>query len=306
MAIKKYSREIKVGILTVLAVFILYFGFNFLKGVNIFSPTHTYYAVYSDVNGLTEQAPVYIRGYKVGQVDKIHYDFTKEQAFTVAFSIDRHVQVPQTSNCALISDGLLGGTALQIDIPIGETAEDGSLFASGDTLPTTVEGGLIEELQNGLLADLSATVLHVDSLVGQVSEQLEGDYLRDILVQADKVARDLTVTSAELKRMMKGDVPSLLSDAKDAVDNLNVFSDNLKEVDIASTVQQVDSVVAELNTLVQTANSERGTVGMLLNDKELYVALAQTVVSADSLLTDLKANPKRYVHFSLFGKKDKK
>lgn len=164
----------------------------------------------------------------------------------------------------------------------------------------------MDELQNGLLANLSTTIQHVDSLVGQVSEQLEDNHLKNILAQADKVANDLSVSSAELKRLMKGDVPLLIADAKGAVGNLNVFSDNLKGVDIANTVQQVDSVVAELNTLVQAANSSSGTVGMLLNDKELYVSLAQTVVSADSLLTDLKANPKRYVHFSLFGKKDKK
>ncbi len=306
MAIKKYSREIKVGLLTVLAVFILYFGFNFLKGVNIFSPTHTYYAIYSNVNGLTEQAPVYIRGYKVGEVDKILYDFSKEEAFTVALSIDKHIRVPKTSHCALIADGLLGGTALQIDIPADEEATTEPLFVSGDTLPTIVVGGLMDELQNGLLANLSATIMHVDSLVGQVSEQLEDNHLKNILAHADKVANDLTVSSAELKRLMKGDVPLLVADAKGAVENLNVFSDNLKGVDIANTIQQVDSVVAELNTLVQAANSSSGTVGMLLNDKELYVALAQTVVSADSLLIDLKANPKRYVHFSLFGKKDKK
>ncbi len=306
MAVKKYAREIKVGLLTVLAVFILYFGFNFLKGVNIFSPTHTYYAVYDNVNGLTEQAPVYVRGYKVGQVDHIVYDFTKDQAFTVVFSIDKHIAVPQTSNCALIADGLLGGTALQVNIPVGEEADNQSLFASGDTLPTIVVPGLVDELQNGLLADLTQTIQHVDSLVNQVSDQLDGDHVKNILAQAEKVTGDLQASSAELKRLMRGDVPVIISEAKDAVGDINLFADNLKQVDVAQTVQQVDSVVAELNGLIQSANSSDGTVGMLLNDKQLYVSLSQTVASADSLLTDLKAHPKRYVHFSLFGRKEKK
>lgn len=301
---KKYAREIKVGLLTVLAVFLLYFGFNFLKGVNIFSPTHTYCGIYTNVNGLTEQAPVYIRGYKVGQVDKIVYDFTKEQAFSVYFSVDKHIKIPRTAECALIADGLLGGTALQINVPVEETA-DMPLFASGDTLPTIVLPGLMDELQNGVIANLTAALSHVDSLVNEVSEQLDGDHLKNLLAHADKVSDDLSASSAQLKKMMKGDVPALVGEAKDAVADINLFADNLKEVNIAATVGQIDSTVAQLNSLVQSANSTEGTVGMLLNDKELYLSLSQTVASADSLLTDLKKHPKRYVHFSLFGKKDK-
>lgn len=305
MAVKKYTREIKVGLLTVLAVFLLYFGFNFLKGVNIFSPTHTYCAVYSNVNGLTEQAPVYIRGYKVGQVDRIQYDFAKEDAFVVCFSVDKHIKVPRTAGCALIADGLLGGTALQINIPLEADVENMPLFASGDTLPSVVVPGLLEELQNGVIANLSSALVRVDSLVSIVSVQLEDGHLKNLLANADKVSADLTASSAELKKLMKGDVPVLIGSAKEAVAGINLFADNLKEVDMAATVQQIDSTVAQLNTLMRSANSAEGTVGMLLNDKELYLTLTQTVASADSLLTDLKSHPKRYVHFSLFGKKEK-
>lgn len=305
MKVKKYAREIKVGLLTVLAVFLLYFGFNFLKGVNIFSPTHTYCAVYSNVNGLTEQAPVYIRGYKVGQVDRIQYDFAKEDAFVVCFSVDKHIKVPRTAGCALIADGLLGGTALQINIPLEADVENMPLFASGDTLPSVVVLGLLEELQNGVIANLSSALVRVDSLVSIVSVQLEDGHLKNLLANADKVSADLTASSAELKKLMKGDVPVLIGSAKEAVAGINLFADNLKEVDMAATVQQIDSTVAQLNTLMRSANSAEGTVGMLLNDKELYLTLTQTVASADSLLTDLKSHPKRYVHFSLFGKKEK-
>lgn len=305
MKVKKYAREIKVGLLTVLAVFLLYFGFNFLKGVNIFSPTHTYCAVYSNVNGLTEQAPVYIRGYKVGQVDRIQYDFAKEDAFVVCFSVDKHIKVPRTAGCALIADGLLGGTALQINIPLEADVENMPLFASGDTLPSVVVPGLLEELQNGVIANLSSALVRVDSLVSIVSVQLEDGHLKNLLANADKVSADLTASSAELKKLMKGDVPVLIGSAKEAVAGINLFADNLKEVDMAATVQQIDSTVAQLNTLMRSANSAEGTVGMLLNDKELYLTLTQTVASADSLLTDLKSHPKRYVHFSLFGKKEK-
>lgn len=299
----KYSREIKVGVLAVIAVFLMYFGFNFLKGVNIFSSTNSYYGVYAHLNGLTEQAPVYIKGYKVGQVDKITYDFTAENAFFVAFSIDKAIALPRGTEVALIADGLLGGSALQLNLP--EVALE-ELYIKGDTLPTTVVPGLLDNLQNGLLAQLSGALAKVDSLMATVNQQLEGDHIRQTLVQIDNATRDLAVTSQRLKAAMGNQVPALLDDAQGAMADIREFSDGLRKVDIEHTVAQVDSTVANLQSLTASINSSDGTLGLLLNDRELYLSLASTVASADSLLIDLKANPKRYVHFSLFGQKDKK
>ena len=238
-------------------------------------------------------------------MDKIQYDFAKEDAFAVHFSVDKHIKVPRTAECALIADGLLGGTALQINIPVVADVETIPLFASGDTLPSVVVPGLVDELQNGVIANLSSALTRVDSLVNIVSGQLEDNHLKNILANADRVSADLTASSAELKKMMNGDVPVLIGNAKEAVADINLFADNLKDVDVAATVQQIDSTVAQLNSLMQNINSSDGTVGMLLNNKDLYLTLTQTVASADSLLTDLKKHPKRYVHFSLFGKKEK-
>lgn len=299
----KYSREMKVGILAVIAVFLMYFGFNFLKGVNIFSATNSYYAAYTHLNGLTEQAPVYIKGYKVGQVDKIYYDFTDENAFSVAFSIDKAIALPCGTQTALIADGLLGGSALQLNLP---DESNGTFYAKGDTLPAVIVPGLLDNLQDEMLAQLSSVLTKVDSLMATVNQQLEGDHICRTLAQIDNATRDLAVVSGQLKTAMNTQVPAILDDAQGAVADIRGFSANLGKVDIDNTIHRVDSMVSNLQTLTASINSADGTVGLLLNDKELYLSLANTVASADSLLVDLKANPKRYVHFSLFGNKDKK
>lgn len=299
----KYSREMKVGILAVIAVFLMYFGFNFLKGVNIFSATNFYYAAYTHLNGLTEQAPVYIKGYKVGQVDKIYYDFTDENAFSVAFSIDKAIALPCGTQTALIADGLLGGSALQLNLP---DESNGTFYAKGDTLPAVIVPGLLDNLQDEMLAQLSSVLTKVDSLMATVNQQLEGDHISRTLAQIDNATRDLAVVSGQLKTAMNTQVPAILDDAQGAVADIRGFSANLGKVDIDNTIHRVDSMVSNLQTLTASINSADGTVGLLLNDKELYLSLANTVASADSLLVDLKANPKRYVHFSLFGNKDKK
>ena len=113
----KYAREIKVGLLAAVCLFLLFFGLNFLKGVNIFSPTNSYHGVFYNLHGLEEQAAVYIRGHRVGQVDVIHYDFTADSAFTVDLSIRKDIALPQGTAMALVSDGLLGGMAVELQFP---------------------------------------------------------------------------------------------------------------------------------------------------------------------------------------------
>ncbi len=299
----KYTREIKVGALAIVAILILYFGFNFLKGVNIFAPIHTYVGTYENINGLTAQSPVYIRGCKVGQVDQVTYDFTQEQAFTVVLSIDKNIILPEGTELALVADGLLGGTALQLNVPAGDATP---YYLSGDTLPTLVVPGLFDVLEDGLLASLQGTIEHIDSLVLGVQSQLEGDHIKHSLAKVETLTADLAVTSTKLKQLMSNQVPTIVSDAESAVADLKVLSANLSEVDVQATVQALDTTIAHVNAFTAKLNAKDGTIGMLMNDTKLYLDLTSTVNSADSLLTDLKKNPKRYVHFSLFGAKEKK
>ena len=299
----KYAREIKVGLVATVSLFLLFFGFNFLKGVNIFSPTNSYHGVYYNLHGLEEQAAVYIRGHKVGQVDAIHYDFTRDSAFTIDISIHRDISLPQGTQLALIADGLLGGMAVELVLP--ELRSEGDYIAHGAYLPTTYVPGLIESLQDELIARIASAVENVDSLVTQLKTQVEGDHIKATLANVDRISSDLTSVSAELKGLMATKVPTIVNNADTAVANLNIIVADIKEANLKATVARVDTAVAGVNALIADVRSGEGTVGQLLYNKSLYNHIDAAVLSADSLLTDLKAHPKRYVHFSIFGKKDK-
>ena len=302
----KYAREIKVGILATVCLFLLFFGFNFLKGVNIFSPTNAYHGTFAHLHGLEEQAAVYIRGHKVGQVDRLHYDFTRDSAFLVDISIRKDIALPQGTTMALISDGMLGGMAIELQFGVREQDADATgIIAHGSYLPTTYVPGLIESLQGELLAHVDEAVQEVDSLVAALRTQVEGEHIKHSLENVDRISGDLTSVSAKLKYMMKTQVPAIVNNADTAIANLNVIVADIKDADLKATVARVDKTVDNVNGLVSDVRSQDGTLGQLIYNKSLYNHIDATVISADSLLTDLKAHPKRYVHFSVFGKKDK-
>lgn len=304
----KHTREIKVGILAAVCLFLLFFGFNFLKGVNIFSPTNSFHGTYAHLHGLEEQAAVYIRGHKVGQVDAIHYDYTRDSAFTIDISINRDIVLPQGTRMALITDGLLGGMAIELQLPNSSLGTEGASLSKaahsniqkGSFLPTTYVPGLMENLQGELLAHLDSaiqnvdqTILGVDSLVAGLRGQVEGNHIKNTLANVDRVSGDLSSVSHDLKGMMNNQVPRIVNNADTAIANLNTVVADIKDANLKATVAKVDDAVDNINTVVSQVKSP------------ILQHIDATIVSADSLLTDIKAHPKRYVHFSVFGRKDK-
>ena len=303
----KYTREIKVGVLAIICVFLLFYGFNFLKGVNIFSPTNSYHGVYTNLHGLEEQASVFILGHKVGQVDRLHYDFTKDSAFTVDISIRKDIVLPEGTSLALRADGLLGGMALELLFPedATEKLQQQALIEHGATLPTVYLPGIVENLQNELIAKIANAVEQVDTLVAQLNGQLEGDHLKSTLANVDRISGDLTDVSGDLRRIMNTQVPGIVNNADTAIANLNTVIADIKAADLKATVARVDTAIGGVNAVIADVRAQKGTLGQLIYNKSLYNHVDATVISADSLLTDIKAHPKRYVHFSVFGKKDK-
>lgn len=293
----KHIREIKVGILAAVCVFLLFFGLNFLKGVNIFSPTNSYHGRFAHLHGLEEQAPVYINGHKVGQVDAIHYDFAQDSAFVIDISINKDIVVPQGSQLALCADGLLGGMAIELQLGIGER-ETGSTepLAHGSFMPTTYVPGLVESVQGELLSHVDAAVQRVDSLVAELQAQVEGDAIKHSLANVERISGDLSAVSADVRYMMAHQVPTIVNNADTAIADLQTVLADIKAADLKNTVARVDTALENVNTLVTEVREPI---------QPLMQHIDATVVSADSLLVDLKAHPKRYVHFSLFGKKDK-
>ena len=299
----KYTREIKVGLLTIVCLFLLYFGFNFLKGVNIFSPTNPYYGRFEHLHGLEEQAPVYIRGHKVGHVNEIHYDFSRKDAYTVDISIDKLISLPEGTRMALVSDGLIGGMAIELQFPDSYYEEEASshpMHQHGDVLPTTYVPGLMETVQGELLAkldtavvSLNQTIADVDSIVLIAQSQLKGDHLHKALKNIDRISSDLTDMSFGLHAMMAQQIPNIVNNADTTIANLNTVIAAVKEADLKATIARVDTAVESVNTALTRIQPILGHVD-------------NAVISADSLLVDIKAHPKRYINVTVFGKKEKK
>ena len=287
-----------------MSVFLLYFGFNFLKGVDIFSPTSTYYGLYEHLDGLEASAPVYIKGCKVGQVKKVAYDFTLEIPFVVEISIDKEIRLPRSTEMQIYDDGLLGGKALQLIFDASANTSDG-VRVSGDTLPTSHGNGLIDGLMTQVAPQLTQLLAHVDTLVVQANKLVADSAITHSIHSIEGITANLQASSAQLKLLMNRDVPDIVSNTKATIGHLNTFTANLNELQLNQTVEHLNQTVSQLQQITASINSSDGTIGLLLHDKQLYEKLTATAQAAQSLLSDLEDNPKRYVHFSIFGKKDK-
>ena len=201
----KYSKELKVGILAIVCLGILYFGFNFLKGINIFSPTKVYVGTFDRVNGLVVQAPVYIRGYQVGLVESIQYDFKQSPAFTVSVSIDKAIELPRGTQMALVADGLLGGGAIELQLPA--LMNRAMPYQVGDTLPTYIVPGLVDNLQTGLLAQLDSVLTEATNLLASLNNEMEQGSLHASLQNIERITDDLTVSSRDFRSLTHHQLP---------------------------------------------------------------------------------------------------
>ena len=289
----KYSREFKVGVLAIVCLGILYFGFNFLKGINIFSPTKVYVGTFDRINGLIAQAPVYIKGYQVGLVESIQYDFKQIPAFTVNVSIDKTIELPRGTQMALVADGLLGGGAIELQLPL--MPNRAMPYQKGDTLPTHIEPGLIDNLQTGLLANLDSLLNEANTLLASLNEQLNEGSIYATLQHIEQITRDLTVSSKDIRALTHNQLPAIMDKADATIEGLNDIINDVKAADIQGTVGKVDSTISTLNAALQ---SQEGTVGMLLNDKTLYdnlnmalEDLDKAVLNVDSIMMSIKARP---------------
>ena len=298
----KLSKEVRVGILAVVAILVLYFGMNFLKGVDIFKPVHYYYTDFSKLDGLVPSSPVFIKGYKVGQVESISYDFLQENSFVVKISVDKNIRIPKNSVIELFDDGLMGGKAIQLLFAVQNTE---SFHLSGDTLPSQIAVGLFDQLSADLLPRIQDIAVQADSLLLSVRTLVEDESVENSLKSIERTTVDLAESSSSLKKIVQNDIPKVIQNVHVLTDDFMAVSGNLKQIDFAATMDRVDVTIKDLNHITRKVNDSEGSLGLLLNDKNLYMNLVNASNSADELLIDLRHSPKRYVHFSLFGSKTK-
>jgi len=297
---KFFTKEVRIGLAFVVAMALFIYGANFLKGINLFSPTKTYYLTYDNLDGLVVSNGVFIKGYKVGQVKDIRYDFKKEHPFTVEIIINDDIEIPVGSVAYLYDASMLGGKG--INLVFSDSKE---YHKDKDNLTTDVEVGLLSQLAE-VVPDLKKTVADADSAIVSVNNLLNSDEIKSTLANVDATMKDVKSMTTHLDYMIKVKFPPIINNVDSVTSDVRTMTSQLKEADYKKIMLGLDTTMQNLQGLTEKINSPEGTVGQLLTNRSLYDRIDQTVNSANELIVDLKANPKRYVHFSLFGAKEKK
>lgn len=293
----KLSREVKIGIVVIVALGMLYFGLNYLKGINIFQPTTYFYAQYERVDGIVPTTPVMINGYQVGHVSEIIFDYTKEAPITLQITVDNKLVVPKGTIAEVYDTGLMGDKAIQLRLGYSD-----QLMQPGDTLRTGIQNGLMAAVTDALVEPVKAMMPQLDSTLRAINQTVNSERIENFIA-------DLETSMANIKSMstdLKNNVPGTLAKVDTIATNFATVSDELAAVQWDSTLNNIETLIANLEYVSNQFKSSDNSLGALLNDKDLYQNLDSTVQSANALLIDLKENPKRYVHFSVFGSKEKK
>ncbi|GAB2770166.1 MlaD family protein [Salinimicrobium soli] len=302
----KYTREVKTALLALVAILLFIFGYSFLKGKNWFDSSRTFYAVYNDVEGLSPSSPVTINGLKVGNVSKIGFLDTSGR-LVVTFTVDNEFPFSKNSIAQVYGGGLIGGKSLAI-IP---DYEKGNLAQSGDTLPGQIEEGLLElvnERLTPLQQKVEGAIESTDSLINSFNEVMNPqtrENLKRSIEDLSKTVASLKNTARTADGIFSKNAPRIdrtFTNLDEMAVNLNSFSDTLASVDLRKMTNDLENAVASFEEMTNKLNSGEGTAGRLINDPSVYNNLERATRQLDELIQDVKLNPKRYVHFSIFGK----
>lgn len=299
---KIFTKEVKIALVAIAAVTALYFGMNFLKGLTVFSNTTTYKMQFSNLKGLSRSTPIYADGFKVGTVTDIEYDYQNHSNILVEAEIDPQLRIPAGSTAVIESD-LMGN--IKVTLLLANNPRE--RVNPGDIIMGVDENGAMKQIQ-AMVPALQAMIPKLDSIMASLNKLLADPALTQTLHNAETISSNLTTSTAELNTLMKTlnkDVPGMMSKANATLENTEVLTSNLAKVDIEGTMAKVNNTLNNVERMTAAINNREGTLGLLMYDKGLYNHLNATMRDADSLVIDLKSHPKRYVHFSVFGKKDK-
>jgi phospholipid/cholesterol/gamma-HCH transport system substrate-binding protein len=305
----KVTKEVKVGLLALVAGAVLYIGFNFLKGVEFFSPVKRYYIVYNNIDGLSSSNPVVMNGLNVGRVNSIQLLTNRNYKILVGIDVDDELVLGDSTLAILSNSDLLGGK--EILLKLGKNTK---IKNNGDTLTGTTDKNLTQALAERampILSNLDSTVLKMNKVFG---DEL-GNSLQKTLHNFELASYDLRMTVSSNKQNINA-ITSNLADLsaslketqvslKPLMAHMNQFADSLNDLELKRVVNNANVAMKNLSQITAKINSGEGTMGALMNDKAAYDNLNKSIKDLDALLVDLKAHPKRYVHFSVFPGKDK-
>ena len=303
------SKELRVGIVVIISLGLFYYGFNYLKGSNIFKTGSFYYAEYPNVNGLSVDDPIFTKGFRVGKVSSTKLNMETGKILVQLQITNEEIKIPSNSEAIIASSGLLGGK--EINLKLGDSQE---YLEINDTLSSDTEGDLIDSFTSSLepfeksAMDAVTSIDSVMKLVQSVLNQKNRDALDHGLTDLSITLSNLNSASAGLDNLIateKGKLSNIITNLNTMSKNLSAFSDTLTNMEIKQTIDEANLALSNANKILTKINEGEGTMGQLVNNDTLYMNLESVSKNLDKLMIDFQEHPKRYVHFSLFGKKEK-
>ena len=311
----KIKKEIRIGFFVTLMLFSLYWGVNFLKGKDIFDKHNTYYATYDQVSGIQTSAPILIKGFKVGIVKNISYDPSQSERIIMEFIVSSSYDIPENSSARVFNDGLMGSKAIEI-----QRGNSTIYLQDGDTLHTSIERDLLEvagsefehlkKIALDITSELTITLKGINQLISENNKNVNTT-MSNIAAITSSVNNVMYNERDNIRNIINNfnSLTNSLAGNADKIDkiigNIEGVTDSLNSANITQLVNNLSGTLDALNTTLNQVNSGKGTVGRLMQDEALYDSLTMTTNNLGMLLEDMKARPNRYVHFSLFGKKNK-
>ena len=305
----KINREIKTAILVLGGIVLFIYGFSFLKGKSIFKNSKTIHSVYDEVEGLMTGAKVSINGLSVGKISRIDF-LPNTTKILVTMEVRQKLNISSESAAMLYETGLIGGKAISL-IPLFDPK---NTLKEGDTLEAKVKPGLTELINRQiepLQIKIESMLSSADSLFAGVSNVLDNDTqnnLKNTLENLSITTQNLnkaSLAAVEILDRNQHQINATFSNVKETSDNLKTITDSISNAQISYTIKEFTKTIEGLNSIVSSIDSGKGTAGKLINDETLYQGLNDATTELQTLLSDLKKYPKRYVHYSLFGKKEK-
>jgi phospholipid/cholesterol/gamma-HCH transport system substrate-binding protein len=305
----KLTKEIKTSIFVLFSVLLFIFGFNFLKGTSILDKQKTLYAVYDEVDGLMVGASISVNGLAIGNVTSLEF-LPKSTKILVTLKLKDKLRFSPNSTATLYETGLIGGIAIAID-PV---FENGNIIKSGDTLKSVIRPGLTElinEQIQPLQKNLQSILISVDSLFLGVTNIMNKDSQNNLKVALDEMTSAISSINSSaiiLEKTLKNNdlkINNTIGNIESISSNMEKITDSIAKTNLKQTMSNLEKSIEGINKSIQDLNSDSSSLGLLIRDDEFYKKLNSSVNDLNLLLIDLKNNPKRYVHFSIFGRKDK-